>query len=317
MNRIFSILLFFILANTGFLFAQDTGSGLDFLNIGPSARLLSISEATSATSVGAAAIYTNPSLLSLEKSSSIDVNYTLWIADVNNQFAAVNFLNNRSAFAFGVYNSGADGFEARDRPGPSSGQFSVGYLSLTGAAAHRFGPLSLGVAAQYLREEVFQFRATGYAISAGATASVLANRVQAGVVIKNLGNMESLDEQSTNLPSSINAGLSIKAIELTTPGYNDLPMMITVLADWRHPLEDQLSEDFLLSNGMEDFISFAISVNAGDLIFLEGGYRLGPTERPVSLGMGLAVDRIRINYALVPFSTGFGTVHSFGVQYYF
>lgn len=297
--------------------AQDSGSGLDFLNIGPSARLLSISEASTASVIGPAAMYTNPSLLALEEQSGIDINYTLWVAGVNNQFAAVNFLKNRSAFAVGVYNSGSGGFEARDRPGPSAGDFSVGYLSLAGAAAHRAGPFSIGITAQYLREEVFHFRASGYAINAGISASFLEKRVRAGATLKNLGNMESLDEQSTDLPASFNLGLSIQAIQFTTPGNNDLPVLVTVLTDWRHPLNDTVSEDYVDSDNMNDFFSFGVSINMADLVIVEGGYRFGPSERPYSIGTGLLIDNIRINYALVPFSTGFGSAHSFGVQYYF
>ncbi|NBC02766.1 MAG: hypothetical protein GVY20_03580, partial [Bacteroidetes bacterium] len=126
-------------------YAQDTGSGLDFLNIGPSSRMLSLSEATTATVIGPSAIYSNPSLLVFDDQSSLDVSYTLWIANVNNQFAAMNLKRDNRAFAFGVYSSGSDGFEARDQPGPSVGNFSIRYLSLAGAVAQKLGPLSMGV----------------------------------------------------------------------------------------------------------------------------------------------------------------------------
>jgi len=297
--------------------AQETGSGLDFLNIGPSTALLSISEASSAASVGPAAIYSNPAMLAFEERSALDVSYSLWIADVKNQFAGVNFVRNRSALAFGVYNSAADGFEARDRPGPSAGNFSVGYLSFSGAAAHRFGPLSLGITGQFLREEVFQFRATGYAISAGAALRFFDNRLRAGTAVRNLGEMESLDEQSTKLPASISAGFSADVLTITTPGVNDFPVLIAVLADYTHRLEEPGTGDFVTSESDDPFISFATEITAANLLFMNAGYRFGPTERPLSVGGGLTLDTISVRYALVPFSTGFGTVHSFGLQYHF
>lgn len=297
--------------------AQETGSGLDFLNIGPSAALLSISEASSAASVGPAAIYSNPALLAFEDQSALDVNYTLWIADVKNQFAAVNLVNNKTAVAFGIYNSSADGFEARDRPGPSAGNFSVGYLSLSGAAARRFGPLSLGITGQFLREEVFQFRATGYALSAGAALRLFDNRLRAGTALRNLGEMESLDQQSTTLPATLSAGLSADLLKINTPGENDFPVLVTLLADYTHQLEDPGTGDFVSSDSDDPYVSFATKITAADLLFLSAGYRFGPTERPLSFGGGLALDIATIRYALVPFSTGFGTVHSFGMQYHF
>lgn len=316
MKYLIPFLLSFLLVQD--LFArQDTGSGLDFLNIGPSSRLLSISEATTAAKTGASAIYTNPSLLAWEETSSIDANYTLWISEVDNQFAAINFLRSGYAYAFGVYSSRADGFEARDQPGPSAGNFSINYLSISGAFAYKLGPFSAGITGQFLREEVFQFRANGYAVTAGLSTQLYNNRVRAGLSINNIGNMESLDDISTTLPTTFNLGASADLIEFVTPGDNDLPVLITLMADWSKPIEDNPTSDFIDRDGDESFFSVAMSADVGELIFLQGGYRFGPTERPLSFGAGLLVEPIRINYAIVPFSTGFGTVHSIGLEYYF
>lgn len=312
----FSLIILFTLIFTT-AYSQDTGSGLDFLNIGPSARSLSISQATTAALTGPSSIYSNPALLALEPGSSAEANYTLWISNVNNQFAAFNFRKNQTAYAFAVYNSGSDGFEARDMPGSSAGNFSVGYLSIAGAIARQVGPLSFGVTAQYLREEVFQFRANGFAFTGGVSAQLFEDRVTAGLSINNLGDMESLDEQSTTLPSSINAGLHIDLIEFTSTGFNDLPILISFLADWKKPLESEAVSITLDGDSIDDYISLAMNINAGDLLYFQSGYRMGPTERPLSFGLGFSIAPVRVNYALVPFSTGFGTVHSFGVQYKF
>lgn len=315
MKKIF--FFFLTLLTTVSTVAQDTGSGLDFLNIGPSSRLLAISEASTAVLTGPSAIYTNPALLALEDQSSLDASYTLWISGVNNQFAAINFLRGNSAFAAGIYNSRADGFEARDRPGPSAGDFSIGYLSIAGAFAHSFGPVSIGTTAQYLREEVFQFRANGYAINAGVAVEFLDRRIRTAASVNNLGKMESLDLQSTILPATFNLGAALSLIDFTTPGANDLPVLLSVYLDWSKPLEENPTSDFIDRNPDEGFFSVALNADVSDLFYLQAGYRFGPTERPLSFGLGMEIEPIRINYALVPFSTGFGTVHSFGLQYFF
>ena len=77
--------------------AQNTGSGLDFLNVGPSARLLALNEAGTASPIGPSAIFTNPALLILEDNSSADINYTSWISGVNNQYGAINLLRENHA----------------------------------------------------------------------------------------------------------------------------------------------------------------------------------------------------------------------------
>lgn len=299
------------------LAAQDTGSGLDFLNIGPTARSLALSEGTAAAITGPSAIYSNPSLLALDKRNSVEVNYTLWISNVNNQFAAINYRHQQMAYAFGVYNSSSDGFEARDAPGSSAGNFSVGYLSLAGAIAYTTGPIAFGISTQYLREEIFQFIANGYAVNAGVAASFLDERILAGISVNNLGNMESLDQQSTRLPSRLNIGLRADLIEFTTSGLNDLPVLVSLSGDWQKPLEENPGFDFTNSDPKEGYYTIATEINAGDLFYIQAGYRFGPTERPLGFGLGITIDPVRVNYAMIPFSTGYGNVHSFGVQYYF
>ncbi|MEX0906404.1 MAG: PorV/PorQ family protein [Balneolaceae bacterium] len=296
--------------------AQDTGSGLDFLNISPSARMLSISEAGTASLTGPAAIYSNPSLLVFEPSSALDVNYTLWVSDVENQFAAVNLLKDSRALAFGVYNSRATDFEARDRPGPSQGSFSISYLSLSAAGAYRLGPVAAGITAHYLREEIFELRANGYAITAGASTEFMNGRIRAGASLKNLGEMEELDTEATKLPAELNLGVMANLVEFTTPGANDLPVLLSLHTNWLKPIEENSSSDYT-GRSNENFFTVALSANASDLLFLQAGYIFGPTERPFSTGMGLRIEPVRVNYALVPFSTGFGTVHSIGIQFYF
>lgn len=299
------------------LTAQDTGSGLDFLNIAPSTQLLSLGEASTATPTGASAIYTNPALLVQQSGNSAEASYTLWVSDVYNQFAAVNLVQERYAFGFGVYNSQSAGFEARDNPGDAAGTFNIGYLSLAASGAYKFGPFSAGITAQYLREEVFQFRANGYALSGGILLNLLEERVRIGAALQNLGEMENLNEVSTNLPTTFRAGIKANLIRFVTPGVNDFPVLLSIHTEYIRALEDISRSDYTSEEDGDDFLTVALSAKAADLFYLQGGYKFGPTERPFSIGAGMNVDPISVHYALVPFSTGYGTVHSIGIQYYF
>lgn len=315
--RFFATGLLLILFTSSLHAQQDTGSGMDFLNIAPSPYQLSLGEATSATLTGSSAIYSNPALLVMEPFSSVEANYTLWIADVNNQYASVNFVNEDYAIGFGVYNSRSTEFEARSEPGPSQGNFDISYLSLSAAAAYQVGPISAGFTAHYLREEVLQLRANGYAVSAGVAGEFLNERVRLGAVIQNLGEMNDLGQVATPLPSMIRIGSTVDVIEFTTPGRNDLPILLSLHSEWIHPLEDLPGSDYTNQDKNDDFFSLAMSADIADLIKLRGGYKFGPTERPLSLGLGVVIEPVTVNYAMVPFSTGFGMAHSIGIQFYF
>ena len=296
---------------------QDTASGMDFLNIGPSAQILALGEGTVAIPTGSSSIYTNPSLLSFEARSGIQVNYSLWIANVNNQFAAFHINRDRFTFGFGVYSTQADDFEARDQPGLSTGSFSISYFSLSGAAAYQLGPISVGITGQFLREEIFQLRAKGYAFNFGTSARFYDGRVTAGFSLNNIGTMENLNESASTLPRLLKAGVSFQLIEFTTPGNNDLPVLLSTFTEFARPLENNYSGDFTAEDSDEDFYTIGISADIADLFQFYSAYRIGPTERPYSLGMGLLIDRIKVNYAFIPFSTGYGSAHSLGIEYYF
>ncbi|MFO7799019.1 PorV/PorQ family protein [Rhodohalobacter sp.] len=297
--------------------SQDTASGLDFLNIGPSAQILAMGEGSVAVPTGSSSIYSNPSLLSFEKRSGLQVNYSLWIANLNNQFAAFHTKRDRFTFGMGVYGTQSEDFQARDQPGQSTGTFSISYFSLSGAAAYQLGPFSVGITGQFLREEIFQLRANGYAFNFGTSARLYDDRVTAGFSVNNIGKMENLNETSSALPSLLKAGIAIQLVEFSTPGKNDLPILLSTFSEWARPLENNYTGDFTVENADNDYLTVGIDTEIADLIQLYSAYRFGPTERPYSLGMGLLMDPIKVNYSFIPFSTGYGTAHSFGVEYYF
>lgn len=306
------VLLIIILFFTTGITAQDTGSGLQFLNISPSAPTLALSGSATASPSGPASIYFNPSLLALDERSSADVNYTIWIADTSIQFVALNHVRDRSSLAAGLLHSGSD----RNNP-TQEGLFSVSYLTLSGAAAHRIGPFAAGISAHYVREEVFQFRANGYSITAGLIASLYGDRIRSAVSLTNIGQMHSLDNQTRSLPTGINAGLSADILEVATSGFNDLPILLSLHVNWYRSVDNSESSHGFIDSDLNSILSAGLSAQIGTLFTIMAGYRGGGSERPFSTGVALSVDPIRLHYAIVPFTTGFGTVHSFGVIYLF
>lgn len=317
LSTAFIVSTFLLTMSVQSLPAQDTGSGLDFLNIGPSSSILSLGEGTSAVPTGSSSFYMNPALLSYELESGLDVNYTLWISNVQSQFVAVHGKKNRFTFGAGVYSTRSDDFEARNQPGPSAGSFSISYLALSGAASYQAGPLSVGITAHALREEIFELRANGYALNFGAAIKLLQNRVNIGVSLNNVGEMEELDLESTPLPTVLKAGISAQLIEFITPGQNDLPVLFTLFTDWTSSINDYSSGDFTTDEANDDYMTIGGIADIAELFELRGAYKFGPTERPFSMGIGISIYPLDFNYAFVPFSTGYGSAHSFGIQYIF
>ncbi len=311
MKRITLILLTVLIP--GILYAQQ--SGLKLLEIGPTASELARSETSLATPNGAPSLFTNPALLALSKNSSISLGYTNWISDSNNLFGGINLKKNSRAVAFSFYTSGVSGFEQRDSPGESNGDFSIQYVSISGAYAYDFKYFSAGISGHYLNEEIFPYRANGYAVSLGLASSLFKDRIRVGTSLVNLGEMENLNQVATELPTSFNLGIAADIMEFTHMKSPDLPILITLMADYIIPIDYSESNSYKDYNPDENYLNLGISLIIADVVQVNSGYKTGDNTRPVSFGAGIITEKVTFNYALIPFNTGFGTVHSIGIQY--
>jgi hypothetical protein len=312
------ILSLFLLILVGFpqdLRAQN--GGMEWLTISPSSYALSKAGATTSIPDGSTSIYSNPALLVFNGTSSLDLSYTFWVANIKNVFGGLNILRDNSALAFSFYNSGADDYEQYNRPGPSNGNFSVQYLSLSTAYAYRIRNISMGASAQYLREEVFTYTANGYAFNLGLATSVINNRLNLGLSFNNLGEMEKLNAEATNIPGHFKFGASGDVISFTLPKNESLPIDISIAADYVHPLSSVNTTARSSNEFNDDHFNVALSMTVSETIELNSGYRTGETARPFSFGVSLFTGNLNFNYSFLPFETGFGTAHSLGIKYTF
>ncbi len=302
-----------LLLSTG-LYAQQ--SGLDILTIGPDAKALGLNETVTAELLGTSNLYTNPANLALEKSSSLNATYTLWIGDLTHTHAAVNFRKGSRALAFGFLGSQVDDIQLRDQPGPSNGSFTVSSLSLSGGYANKIGPVALGATIQYLREEYYIYNASGYAANLGASVRLWDDRILVGTSLLNLGTMDKLRNESTTLPTTFRAGFDAELFTFTAPENEDLPITVNLKNDWVLPVQSARGTT-QGDPANEVYTNIAAEFDIANTIFLRTGYKTGDTVRHWSAGAGISVGSIMANYAIVPFETGFGTAHSIGLRYRF
>lgn len=310
------ILSFFVLFLGGIsVSAQD--SGLDILTIGPGTKALGLNEATTAELLGASNMYANPANLAFEKSSSLNADYTLWIGDLTHTHAGINLRKDNRALAFGFLSSKADDIPLRgNQPGPPDGSFNISSIALSGAYAYQLGPVALGATLQYLREEYYIYNASGYAANLGMAAKFINNRVHFGASLLNLGMMSELRSQSTELPTTIKTGFTADIFTYTPPDNKNLPISIALKNDVVFPLIDS-KYTTQHNNSPDIYTNIAVEVSVAEIISLRTGYKSGDTVRPWSAGLGINTESIFADYAVIPFKTGFGTVHSLGLRYQF
>lgn len=298
-------------------------TGLEFINIGPNAQSLSFSEAHTAVALGSNSVFSNPANLMLSEQSSLGLSYTLWIGDTQHTQASAAIRRDEDSFAIGVLSSVVDDISLRNVPGPSEGSFSVQYFALSGAYARSVSFLSLGVSGTYLYEQLFQQNAGGFGFSFGTTGTFLDERLRLGSALTNLGRMSSLDIERSTVPTRWRSGFDLNAVQLSSFGGTEVPLLVNLSADFILPL----AEDDFQGGGEEDtggsviessgFIALGLEAELYDVISLRGGYRSGDTVRSWSFGAGIDVSPVEFHYAFIPFETGFGSVHSISLQYFF
>lgn len=322
------LLLWSLLVMTpGFAYGQSAGTaGMQFLEIGPSSPAFGISEAYTAASLGPSTLYGNPANMAFESRSSLGVDYTLWLVDTRLSHVGGTFVKDDHAFGAGIFNDKINEIQARDGPGPSDGSFSVSYLSVAGAYAQRIGNhLSLGVTGHFLNEQYLVNQASGFAFNFGISTRWLNDRLRFAGTLVNLGEMSKLNNESTQLPTNARLGTAADLIEFTTPGPNDLPVLITLYADFVHPLAESTPDD--LSSVTDDTndpsFNFGTEISFGDVGVLRAGYKTTSVSnfrqdiRKITFGAGFWIESLLFNYTHIPLSSGYQNGHSIGIQYYF
>jgi hypothetical protein len=284
------------------LSAQADG-GLRFLSLGTDPLQLASAETMTASTRGASTLFANPALMSFEERASVSVSNTFWIDGAYNRTAAWVAPVRFGSVGLGVLSSSIGDIEARQGPGPSDGTFSVTYLAFTGGFSTHVGPLSLGVNASLLSEQLFDRSAGGYSLGAGAAMRLADDRIRIGSTVAHLGKMDPLAIEASPLPSVWRTGVSADVLQFSVNGSSEVPVVFNASGDVHVPFDG------------DTFVSTSATVTVSDVLAFHAGVRSGETRRPFGAGLSVIVQNIRFGYALVPFDSGFGLTHTIGLQF--
>lgn len=193
--------------------------------------------------------------------------------------------NRGLALSLGVFSVG--GFEARTEPTLEPlGTFGVYDFNAGVSYAQRFGQNTyFGFGVRALYESIGSESAWGVGVDFGVLYRPGIEGLLVGMTVRNLGQMERLDQERTSLPRTGRFGAS----------YQHNALMVS--ADFRMPDKGAVGANV----GLE----YRVKQN----LFLRGGYLTGHDTRSWSLGLGLMRRNWRLEYAFVPVSRGLGDVH--------
>ena len=282
------------LAVAAFLLSWTAGAGaagLPFLLLGSGARATALGEAAAAiTDIDAASA--NPAAISAAR-GRIGVTHSSWIQDVRHEYATALQPLGSGILSAQLALSRAGGLERRVGPSREPlGEFGV-YEWALGLGYGRLwtGNLQLGAAAKLIRQSIHTESALGAVLDFGVVYRV-SNPVHLGGSVRNLGVMNSLANDPTNLPSQVRLALACSCLGRASGSPSRRLALV----------ELQLSRGYgpSVHGGAEWPVAAALA--------LRGGYQTG-SRRSLSAGFGLQVRSWRLDYAYVPFASGLGQAH--------
>ena len=300
--------------------AQQITPSLEFLTIGTGAKQLSSGEATTAMGIDGLNALVNPASLGAINQSMVSANYTLWIAGTEiSSFSAV-LLEKNQRLSFSFLSNSTSAIEIRDTPGESLSNANVEYLALTAAYSYAFSPLlTLGLSASYLNEQYIVNYANGYSLGFGMFSSLYDNRVRIGAAVNHIGEMQKLNERKSKLPTQARIGIDADVLSLAFPGDRNFPMLFSITTDFIHYLElldSTVSDNHIIKN--EQALLTGVRILAADLLAFQASYRfLIEGVQSWSFGLGIYQGDFSVDFAFLPFGTGFNPAYSLGMRYSF
>ena len=299
MRKIFLIVLILPVC----LFAQSAGnSGLSFLKLGFGARNIAMGNVGAAVSNDVSALFYNPANLVNSSANEILLMHNSWIQGINSEVLGVKTTIWGFPVAAGFDVTSINDIEVRTRSTalPDS-KFNANYF---------FGSLStgfnltdnfaFGLSLKYLYEGLYVDEATGYGFDFGLNYSSPIEGLSAVAVVKNLGSMNKLKNESTKLPSEFSAGPAYKFY------FSHNMFEVTAAAE----IQKYFDENILHSD-------WGLEIVYNDLIAFRGGYQTGFLSKSFTAGMGIMWGTLSFDYAFQPFNYGLGSANIFSLQFKF
>jgi len=295
-------LLLLILTLSTFSFAQTAGnSGLAFLKFGFGAKNIGMGDAGAVSANDVTSLFYNPSRLAGLNDNEVMLMHNEWIQDTRSEVLGIASKIWGLPVALGFNVTTVSDIEVRTRPGEPDSKVNWNYFF--GSLSSGFGivdNIDFGFSIKYLYEGILSDQSTGWGFDFGLNYKTNIDGLTASAVIKNIGSMNVLRNESTKLPTELRIG----------PAYHfeftDSKIGITTAAEFQKYLP---TDDVHFNLGAEGIYDRTIALRAG--------YQTGYESRGITGGIGLIWGNLNFDYAFLPFSYGLGDASVFSLQFRF
>jgi long-subunit fatty acid transport protein len=276
---------------------SQTSSGLTALQIGSSGRATAMAEAATAVSHDASAPFWNPSGLAWLEKRQVHFTHNEWIQGINHE--AVSFARPGRSLSWGLHAmlTSVNDIEQRNTATEEPlSTFSAHTIAVGFTLARKMTErLSVGVNLRYLYEKIYVESADGYAADLGIQYRTPISGLEVGATVQNFGTTTPLHQEKMNLPETMRLGA----------GYT-LPL-------GEGPLTVLLAVDYVNIFDKNSYVNAGIEIRPLTMLAMRSGYASNHSNRDFSMGFGLLLKNLTLDYAYVPFKQGLGNTHQFSV----
>ncbi len=291
-----------VLIFTSIILAQSAGSaGLSFLKNGSGARNIALGDLGVVGNYNISSVYYNPAVIGKLESSQIIFNHQQSMQDVTSDYFSGNAELLGIPLALSVNTTSVSDIEVRTGPGIASSTFNAQYSFASLSTGFNFDEnIFFGATVRLLYESLLSDDATGYGFDFGGIYTNFIDGFDLGISIRNLGTMDELRNEATELPADLRIGVS-------------------------HSRELQsIDSKLLLVGGIQKYTATDDThIHAGaeilfrDFIALRGGYISGYESKGITAGFGVIWSGLNFDYAYAPYDFGLGDAHTISLMYSF
>ena len=239
-----------------------------------------------------------PASAVVERDKSISASHSIWIGDTAYSTLVYSNSTRSSHFGLGITNLSYGEIEKRDETGLLIGHYNPSDTNIRGNYALRLTPtLYLGANLGVIYEKLDTASSLALSSDLGTTWLPPIKDSRLSFSVRNLGISNKTDETNEKLPLSLDLDL-----------YQGLSLG-----------EQKLGLEASFVKAVDEDLRIALSseLQLMQKLYLRAGYKFNTDAESFSVGMGLELFRIALDYGYVPFGEGLSDVHSFGLSYQF
>jgi len=278
-------------ASTTGAFTKAGSAGAQFLKIGVGAKAMAMGGAFSSIADDASALYWNPAGIASLDGLNFHLTYTDWIADLTLSYLAISVpASQRVKIGFSftslAYGDPMD-ITTIEQPEGTGATFNAADIAFGVSCAMALtDKFSLGITAKYVRNQIWDLSASGFALDVGSIYNTGYKGIKFGMAISNYGADRAFSGQSLivsydpdpetdyapwesqlyntpfPLPLNFHAGISTDVFKGLLQDMENHSLVVAI--------------DFLHPNDNKERLKMGVEYGWSNLVFLRGGWQYCP-----------------------------------------